>query len=64
MTLLRRKTSATISRAARDFQTMFEDISKAAERIFSPIDDDYPQTGVQPFNGDIPDDRYRQPLSW
>ncbi|MEM9486631.1 MAG: hypothetical protein AAGA83_23405 [Cyanobacteria bacterium P01_F01_bin.116] len=26
----------------------------AAKRIFSPSDDDYPKTGVQPFEGDIP----------
>ncbi|MGD1854353.1 MAG: hypothetical protein ACFB2W_08880 [Leptolyngbyaceae cyanobacterium] len=25
----------------------------AAKRIFSPSDDDYPKTGVQPFEGDI-----------
>lgn len=27
----------------------------AAKRIFSPNDDDYPNTGVQPFEGDIPE---------
>lgn len=27
----------------------------AAKRIFSPSDDDYPKTGVQPFDGDIPE---------
>ncbi|MBT9315906.1 hypothetical protein [Leptothoe spongobia] len=27
----------------------------AAKRIFSPSDDDYPKTGVQPFEGDIPE---------
>ena len=27
----------------------------AAKRLFSPSDDDYPKTGVQPFEGDIPD---------
>ena len=30
-------------------------ILSAARRIFSPSDDDYPKTGVQPFEGDIPD---------
>jgi hypothetical protein len=28
----------------------------AAKRIFSPNDDDYPKTGVQPFEGDYPKD--------
>lgn len=27
----------------------------AAKRLFSPSDDDYPKTGVQPFEGDIPE---------
>ncbi|MEO0828519.1 MAG: hypothetical protein AAFV72_12890 [Cyanobacteria bacterium J06635_1] len=27
----------------------------AVRRIFSPSDDEYPKTGVQPFEGDIPD---------
>lgn len=27
----------------------------AARRIFSPNDDDYPATGVQPFEGEISD---------
>ncbi|MBE7385701.1 MAG: hypothetical protein F6J95_030455 [Leptolyngbya sp. SIO1E4] len=42
----------------RVFQGMFEDVSKAAGRIFSPNDDNYPETGVQPFDGDIPDQRH------
>ncbi|MBG1241891.1 hypothetical protein ACEYW6_26245 [Nostoc sp. UIC 10607] len=32
-------------------------ISSAAARIFAPKDDDYPDTGVQPFEGDIPDEK-------
>lgn len=34
-------------------------ISSAASRIFSPRDDNYPETGVQPFDGDIADDKRR-----
>ncbi|QZZ22156.1 hypothetical protein J5X98_07110 [Leptothermofonsia sichuanensis E412] len=30
-------------------------ISGAVTRIFGPIDDDYPETGVQPFEGDPAD---------
>ena len=26
---------------------------EAATRIFGPSDDDYPETGVQPFEGDL-----------
>jgi hypothetical protein len=33
-------------------------ISEAVSRIFSPRDDDYPATGVQPFEGD-PDDKHK-----
>ncbi|WP_341529376.1 hypothetical protein WKK05_08745 [Nostoc sp. UHCC 0302] len=32
-------------------------ISSGAARIFAPKDDDYPATGVQPFEGDIPDEK-------
>lgn len=28
-------------------------VLEAAKRIFSPRDDNYPETGVQPFEGDI-----------
>lgn len=30
-------------------------ILSAAKRLFSPNNDDYPKTGVQPFEGDIPE---------
>lgn len=32
-------------------------ISGAVSRIFSPRDDDYPATGVQPFEGDPPEEK-------
>jgi hypothetical protein len=32
-------------------------ISGAVTRIFSPTDDNYPKTGVQPFEGDPADKR-------
>lgn len=28
-------------------------VSEAVSRIFSPSDDKYPNTGVQPFDGDV-----------
>ncbi|MBD2302060.1 hypothetical protein H6G80_15405 [Nostoc sp. FACHB-87] len=34
-------------------------ISGAASRIFSPRDDNYPETGVQPFEGDIANNKRR-----
>lgn len=33
-------------------QKVFRYITSAAARIFSPSDDDYPATGVQPFEGE------------
>ncbi|HAZ47299.1 MAG TPA: hypothetical protein DDW76_32810 [Cyanobacteria bacterium UBA11369] len=30
-------------------------VSGAIARIFAPIDDEYPNTGVQPFEGELPD---------
>jgi hypothetical protein len=34
-------------------------ISGAVSRIFGPRDDNYPETGVQPFEGDIADHKHR-----
>lgn len=45
-------------------QQMVEGISRAAGRLFSPTDDDYPTTGVQPFEGEIPDAHQRDDSSW
>ena len=33
-------------------QQLFQYIGDAAGRIFSPSRDDYPETGVQPFEGE------------
>lgn len=33
-------------------QKVFRYITSAAARIFSPNDDNYPATGVQPFEGE------------
>jgi hypothetical protein len=33
-------------------------ILEAVARIFSPRDDDYPETGVQPYEGDPADKKY------
>lgn len=38
-------------------QRIIRYISGAVARIFGPTDDEYPKTGVQPFEGDIPDPR-------
>ncbi|MEM1253526.1 MAG: hypothetical protein AAGI69_13920 [Cyanobacteria bacterium P01_H01_bin.21] len=46
------KTLAAVGRAIKH-PTVW--ILEAAKRLFSPNDDDYPNTGVQPFEGDIPD---------
>lgn len=36
-------------------QRVIQDILGAVSRIFSPTDDQYPATGVQPFEGEISD---------
>lgn len=47
-----------IKNMLRDLPQPLEAISTAAGRLFSPSDDDYPKTGVQPFSGDVPEDRH------
>ncbi|MGB3496469.1 MAG: hypothetical protein WBA57_27325 [Elainellaceae cyanobacterium] len=53
----------TLKKMMRASQATVENILKAAGRIFSPNDDDYPETGVQPFGGDVPDEHHRD-SSW
>jgi hypothetical protein len=38
-------------------QQVINYISGAVSRIFSPTKDDYPKTGVQPFEGDPADEK-------
>lgn len=38
-------------------QQVIRNISSAAIRIFSPSDDNYPATDVQPFEGDPADEK-------
>ncbi|MFW6358147.1 MAG: isochorismate synthase [Chroococcales cyanobacterium] len=33
-------------------RNMIESIGEGVSRIFSPNDDDYPETGVQPYQGE------------
>ncbi|NER81450.1 MAG: hypothetical protein F6K42_18160 [Leptolyngbya sp. SIO1D8] len=63
MTSMTRRLSVRIQEMILAFQKTFDDISKATGRIFSPSDDDYPKSGVQPFEGDIPDGHQRH-SSW
>lgn len=37
-----------------DTQCLVRNLVKGIERLFKPTDDDYPATGVQPFEGEIP----------
>ncbi len=46
------KTLQNVIRAIIIPQQVMRYIFSAAFRIFSPIDDHYPVTGVQPFKGD------------
>lgn len=37
-----------------NIQRLARHLVKGSERLFKPTDDDYPKTGVQPFEGEIP----------
>ncbi|MFB2921852.1 MULTISPECIES: hypothetical protein [Aerosakkonema] len=39
------------------FDSVTQFFSEAVARIFGPTDDAYPQTGVQPFDGDLPESK-------
>ncbi|MBD2102018.1 hypothetical protein [Leptolyngbya sp. FACHB-261] len=43
---------------SRSFQALLQYLSEAVARIFSPRDDDYPATGMQPYTGDPYRDGY------
>lgn len=38
---------------SRWLNNILKSLSEAVSRIFGPDDDAYPETGVQPFEGDI-----------
>ena len=58
MTSTQRKLLVALKKIWRAVPTSIDDLSTAVGRIFGPDDDDYPKTGVQPFNGDAADDRH------
>lgn len=64
MTSPKKRWSVKAQRMLHACRQPFEMIAIAAGWIFSPGDDDYPKTGVQPFEGDIFDTHYRQQSSW
>lgn len=41
-------------------QQAFESFFAAAARIFGPSDDQYPNTGTQPYEGDPYDERHQE----
>lgn len=43
---------------SQSFQALLQYLSEAVARIFSPRDDDYPATGVQPYTGEPYRDGY------
>ena len=45
-------------------QQIIRYISWPALRIFGPTDDEYPETGVQPFEGEIPDKETQHGQTW
>lgn len=40
-------------------QQVISYVGGAIRRIFGPTDDQYPATGVQPFEGEIPEEKNR-----
>lgn len=62
MTSIRRRVFVKIKSMLQALAQPMDEISTAVGRLFSPSDDDYPKTGVQPFSGDTPDDRHRRHL--
>ena len=40
-------------------QKLINFATNGISRIFSPSDDDYPKSGVQPYEGDLADNRKR-----
>lgn len=45
-------------------QRLIRYVSAPVVRIFSPTDDQYPETGVQPFEGDLPEQNNRHHQAW
>ena len=45
-------------------QRLIRYMSEAVTRIFSPTDDQYPETGVQPFEGDLSAQNNRRHQTW
>jgi hypothetical protein len=50
--------SKIIQSITETIQQVVTYISGAATRIFRPTDDEYPPTGVQPFEGDSADKKH------
>lgn len=46
---------APVSSLVRKMKTLVKYLSDGVIRIFKPTEDNYPETGVQPFEGDIAD---------
>ncbi len=42
-------------------QQVLRYLSEGGLRIFRPADDDYPNTGIQPFEGELPKRKQRHP---
>ena len=55
MTSIKKKVLVKIKSVLRALPQPVDAIATAVGRLFSPSDDDYPKTGVQPFSGDVPD---------
>jgi hypothetical protein len=61
MTSTKRRVFAKAKRILQALPQPIEAIAAAVGRLFSPSDDNYPKTGVQPFSGDTPDEHQHSP---
>ncbi|MFZ4677552.1 MAG: hypothetical protein ACOYM4_17990 [Nodosilinea sp.] len=61
MTSTKRRVFVKIKSVLRALPQPIEAIAAAVGRLFSPSDDNYPKTGVQPFSGDTPDEHLHSP---
>lgn len=57
------KLQGILTAIGQTIQQMSDLILSSAGRIFSPSDNEYPKTGVQPFEGEIPDTHHND-SSW
>ena len=54
------KIGSAIQSLLTGIKDLIKFVSGAIARIFGPTDDEYPPTGVQPFEGELPEKKNKQ----